>query len=135
MFRSALLAFGFVIALFACATTAEEADPNVPETCFIIDNSEGGGPAGRVYLISDSNERVRMGEVPMGRQLKRCLRRSGFPGGWHLIVERGYSDRIDPALNQTQASPIQSQDFYITVGDEVVWNVYLNRLRYMRGGG
>ena len=134
MFRSALLAFGLVIAFLACATTVEEADPNVPETCFTIDNSEGGGPAGRVYLISDSNERTRLGEVPMGRQLKRCLRRSSYGGGWHLIVESASSDRIDPALGELRAKPVQSQDFYITPGDQIEWNVHMNVLRYVGRG-
>jgi hypothetical protein len=135
MSRSVLLAFGLAVSLAACATTSEEADPNAPETCFTVDNREGGGPAGRVYLISAAGGRIRLGEVPMGRQLQRCLRRSSFGGEWHLIVERASSDRIDPALNQTRADPIESQPFYITPGDRIVWNVYLNRLRYMGGGG
>lgn len=135
MFRSALLAFGLVIAFFACATTAVEVDPNIPETCFTIDNREGGGPAGRVYLVSASRERHRVGEVPMGRQLQHCMRRSNFGGAWYLIVERASSDRIDPALNETRARPILSEAFYITPGDQIVWNVRLNRIRYGGSGG
>ena len=135
MSRSMLLASGLVIALCACATTGGEVDPNTPETCFTIDNREGGGPAGRVYLISDSNERIRVGEVPMGRLVQHCLRRSGFGGAFYLIVEQGYSDRIDPALNETRARPIQSEAIYITPGDEITWNVYLNRIRYGGSGG
>jgi hypothetical protein len=136
MSRSTILASGLVLTLLACATTNEKVDPNTPETCFTVDNREGGGPAGRVYLISAANERIRLGEVPMGRELQRCIRRSGFGGEWHLIVQRASSDRIDPALNETQARPVESQPFYLTPGDHVSWNVHLNWLRYLeRGGG
>ena len=135
MSRSTLLASGLVIALCACATTAEEVDPNTPQTCFTIDNREGGGAAGRVYLISDYNERVRVGEVPMGRMVQHCLRRSSFNGAFYLTVEHAASDRIDPALGQTRSRAIQSEAIYITPGDEIVWNVYLNRIRYGGSGG
>ena len=135
MFRSALLAFGLVIAFFACATTAEEVDPNTPETCFTVDNRESGGGAGRVYLVSASGERHRIGEVPMGRQVQHCMRRSNFGGAWYLIVERASADRIDPALNETQARPIRSEVFYVRSGDQIVWNVRFNRIRYGGSGG
>ena len=66
--------------LMACAS-GQAVDPNTPETCVTVDNSAGGSSAGRVYLVGESRERIRIGEVPLGRTVTHCIRRSGSRSG------------------------------------------------------
>jgi hypothetical protein len=135
MSRSILLVFGLVIALSACASTPEQVDPNAQEACVTVDNRRGTGAAGRVFLVSGSQERIRLGEVPMGQQVRHCLRRSEFGGRWHILIEAAPESTIDPANNELNAEPIESPDFSLHARDEVVWDVRMNRIEKRASGG
>ena len=132
MSRSMLLVLGPVIGASACASTGEQLDSGEPEVCITVDNRRGTGAGGRVFLVSGTNERIRMGEVPMGRQVTRCLQRSNFGGRWHILIEAAPESTIDPANNELKARPIQSPDFSLHPGERVAWDVRMNRIR--KGG-
>ena len=143
-----VLAVAGTFALAGCASTPE--DPNAPQACVTIDNTEGGGAAGRVSLVKDGRtgvipgeirriedfrgERIRIGQVSMGRRSRECIRRNGLVGDYRIVVEGASSDRIDPALNQNQAPLQYSEIFRLNPGDEVEWNVRLNRIRFISAG-
>ena len=115
-----------------------------------IDNTDGGGVAGRISLIKDGREglapgeitrisqfrgeRIRLGQVSMGRTMRHCIRRSALIGDYRIVVEGGSADRIDPALNQNQAPLLYSDIFRLNPGDEVEWSVRLNRIRFITAG-
>ena len=142
MWTRALFSFGLAFSVGACASgpPAEE-DLSVPQACIAIDNTGGGGTAGRVFLVSESQERIRIGEATMGQVLDHCFRRSSFSGNWYLLIEEVASDRLDPAdrvdINTDLLRDVQerSQSFYITPGDRIVWNVHLDRITVERIGG
>jgi len=123
------LAFG----LEACASAP--IDPNAPEACVTIDNTDSGGAAGQVYLIKDRTETIRIGEVPMGRSVRHCIKRAGLTGNYQIEVRAPSSDRIDPAEGQTQAATVRSETFRLNPGVEIAWNVRANRIRLLRAGG
>lgn len=120
--------------LMACAS-GQAVDPNTPETCITVDNSAGGSSAGRVYLIGESRERIRIGEVPLGRSVTHCIRRSSFAGRYQLVIEEGQASRMDPAMMQNQPSAFRSEVFTLVPGDHITWDVRLNRTTMQRGGG
>ena len=152
MWTRALFSLGLAVSVGACASgpVAEE-DPNAPQACVRVDNSGGTGTAGRVFLVNGipddrersarSGERIRIGQVSMGRQLDYCFRRSNFSGNWYLLVEEVGADRLDPAnrvnIDTDLLRDVQqtSQTFYLTPGDRVVWNVHLDRITVERIGG
>jgi hypothetical protein len=70
----------------------------------------------------------------MGRTMRQCIRRSALVGNYRVVVEGGSSDTIDPASNQNQAPLLFSDTFPLNPGDEVEWNVRLNRIRFTTGG-
>jgi hypothetical protein len=118
--------------LLGCASSGS-VDPNTPETCVTVDNT-GGSDAGRVYLIGDSRERIRIGEVPMGRTVTQCIRRSSFAGRYQLVIESGQVDRMDPAMMQNQPGAFRSEVFTLVPGDHITWDVRLNRTTVTRSG-
>ena len=120
--------------LTGCASTSE-ADPNIPETCITVDNEVGGSDAGRVFLIGEGRERIRLGEIPMGRSVTHCLRRSTFGGSWQLVIESGLVDRMDPAAGQNQPSAFRSPTFNLLPGDRLRWEVRTNRILLDSGEG
>jgi hypothetical protein len=109
-------------------------DPNAPHACITIDNSEGGGAAVRVYLIRDGGERVRFGEVTIGRTTRECIQRSGLTGTYQIAVFAPSAERIDPALGQNQPPTVLSQTLGLGPGVEIEWNVRLNRIRLISEG-
>ena len=111
-----------------------EEDLNAPQACVRIDNTQGGRQLGRVFLVnSDSRERIRVGEVSMGGQLRQCFRRSSFSGPWYLSVEE--RQRRVGVIRDLQRQGDGSEIFYIRAGDEIVWNVRLNRITVEQIGG
>ena len=124
MSRRILLAFGLVIILSACASTPEQVDPNAPEACVTIDNREGLGTAAKVYLVSGSQERIRLGEVPMGSRMRHCVQRSNFGGRWYLVI----------GDEEMEVRVRRSEDFSLHPGDEVMWEVRMNRI-HKEGSG
>lgn len=126
------MSLALTMTLLGCASGAK-VDPNTPETCVTVDNS-GGSDAGRVYLIGDSRERIRIGEVPMGRSVTHCLRRSSFAGRYQLVIESGQVDRMDPAMMQNQPGAFRSEVFTLVPGDHITWDVRLNRTTVTRSG-
>ena len=144
------LAVAGTFALAGCASTPE--DPNAPQACITIDNTQGGGAAGRISLIKDGREglapgeitelnqfrgeRIRLGQVSMGRTMRHCIRRSALVGNYRVVVEGGSSDTIDPTniRDRNQAPLVFSEIFRLNPGDEVEWNVRLNRIRFTTGG-
>ena len=142
MWTRTLFSLGLAVSVVACASApGAEEDLNAPQACISIDNTGGGGTAGRVILVSDSRERIRIGEAPMGRVIDYCFRRSQFSGSWYLVIEQVASDRLDPANRVNTATDrlidVQeySETFYITPGDRIVWNVHLDRITVERIGG
>lgn len=122
--------------LASCASTGEADDPNIPETCVTVDNTSGGGNAGRVFLVgSRGRDRIRIGEVTMGRMETLCVRRSTFGGPWQLVIESGTVDRMDPALRQNSPNAFRSQEFTLQPGDHLVWDIRLNRITLRSSGG
>lgn len=118
----------------ACATSPE--DMSVPETCVTVDNTMGGGNAGRIFLVgSGGRDRIRIGEVTMGRAETMCVRRSAFGGPWWLVIESGTVDRMDPALRQNSPRAFRSQEFTLQPGDHLVWDIRLNRITLRASGG
>ena len=111
-----------------------EEDLNAPQACVRIDNTEGGRLLGRVFLVNiDSRERIRVGEVPMGSQVRQCFRRATFSGPWYLSVEQRET-RVG-VLRDLQIQADNSEIFYVRPGDEIVWNVRLNRITVEQIGG
>lgn len=142
MWTRALFSVSLAASVGACASgPAAEENLNAPQACIAIDNTQGGGTAGRVILISDSRERIRIGNATMGRVLDYCFRRSNFSGSWYLLIEEVASDRLDPADRLDTATNLlrdvqeRSQSFYINPGDRVIWNVHLDRITVERIGG
>ncbi len=127
MRRTAATVIALAFLALGCASTPE-VDPNTPETCVTVDNTGGGGAAGRVFLVSDSRERIRIGEVPMGRSVRHCMRRTAFSGLYRLVIEEGQVDRMDPALNQNRPRAFRSDTFTLVPGDHLVWDVRTNRI-------
>jgi hypothetical protein len=121
-------------ALTGCATTSE-ADPSIPETCITVDNQMGGSDAGNVFLIGEGRERIRLGEIPMGRSVTHCLHRSTFGGSWQLVIESGLVDRMDPARGQNSPNAFRSQTFRLLPGDRLIWEVRTNRIMLDTSGG
>jgi len=119
-----------LVTLAAAATSCASApeDPNAPQACVVIDNREGGGSVGRAFLVTQARERIRIGEVPVGREVRHCLRRSSFDGMFYLLIEDPGADRMDPAMRQNQPGARRSDEFFITPGDEVVWILQTNRI-------
>lgn len=153
MSTRALLSAGLAVALAACASGGGlEEDPNAPQACVRVDNTGGGGAAGQVFLVngnrptagedyrSAGGERIRIGEVSMGRQVRRCIRRPAFGGSWYMVVEQVSGDRLDPAdrlnpeTNRLRGVQDLSESFYLSPGDEIVWNLRLNRISVERIG-
>lgn len=120
-----------VLALGACASAG---DPNAPETCIRVDNTGGGDHSGRVFMVGATDEvkltgeRIRIGEVPMGRSVTHCMRRSSFLGFYRLIIEDGLVDRYDPAHNEVRPGTYASSLFQLSPGDSLVWEVRTNRI-------
>lgn len=122
-----------VAAASSCASAPE--DPNAPQACVVIDNRQGGSSAGRVFLVTQARERIRIGEVPVGREVRHCIRRSNFSGEFYLSIEAPGADRMDPALNQSRPPTRRSDVFFLTPGDEIVWILQTNRIAVRRIGG
>jgi len=133
--RSLALALGLATAfvLAGCASSGS-VDPNTPETCVTVDNSGGGSAAGRVYLMGENRERIRIGEVPMGRAVEHCIRRSAFSGRYWLVIEEGQADRMDPAMRQNQPNAFRSDTFALNPGDRITWDIRTNRILLGAGG-
>jgi hypothetical protein len=72
----------------------------------------------------------------MGRTMRQCIRRSALVGNYRVVVEGGSSDTIDPTniRDRNQAPLVFSEIFRLNPGDEVEWNVRLNRIRFTTGG-
>ena len=119
---NALAALATLAALLT-AGCASAPDPNAPRACFTVDNSEGGGAAGNVWLIGPSDQRMRLGEVGMGRSLTRCFQRTGMTGRWSFAVYSPSADRMDPARGQNQPPTHRSSTFIYQSDTDFVWNV------------
>jgi hypothetical protein len=117
----------------ACASTPE--DPNAPQACVTVDNSRGGSALARVFLVGTDGTRTRIGEVPMGRTVTECIRRSSFSGRYQLVVEEGAADRMDPALNQNQPRALVSESFVLEGGVRLTWDIRTNRIILNSSGG
>lgn len=124
--RSFALVAVAALSTWACASTPE--DPNAPEGCVIVDNSEGGGTQSQVYLIgANDRSRNRIGTVPMGRTHRFCTRRLTLPGRFFILIENPAADAMDPALGDNQPPPIRSEDFQMSDGDVWTWLVRIDR--------
>lgn len=121
-------------------------DPNAPQACVIINNRQGGGPAERVFLLTSTRERMRIGNVPMGREERYCFRRTVISGEYQILVERPSSDRLDPADGTAgymsgqgsyanQVKPQRSQIFTLKEGWVVSWDARLNQIKLLSSDG
>lgn len=122
-------------AFLAGCASGQAVDPNTPETCVTVDNTSGGSSAGRVYLVGESRERIRIGEVPMGRSVTHCIRRSSFAGRYQLVIEEGQASRMDPAMMQNQPNAFRSEVFTLVPGDHITWDIRTNRTTMSRVPG
>jgi len=110
-----------------CATTQE--DPNAPQACVVVDNSQGAGRHSRIFLIGvETGTRQFMGEVGAGQTLRYCTRRSTHPERMRVAIERPSNENMDPAENQNQPPPIQSGSFLMSPWDVWIWDVDADRL-------
>lgn len=112
--------------LAACASAP--ADPNAPRACFTVNNEEGSGAIGNVWILHDSRQRLRIGEVGMGRTVTECFRRTGMTGRWQFVVYSSTADRMDPALGQNNPPTRRSDSFIYQADTDFVWNVRTGRV-------
>lgn len=115
-----------VSALSACASAPP--DPDSPRSCFTVDNEEGEGAIGNVWLESESSQRFRIGEVGMGRTVTECVRRTGMAGRWRFVVYSSTADRMDPAHGQNRPPTRVSGWFRYEEEAEFIWNVRTGRI-------
>jgi len=146
MRRVLLFAVASVISL-SCATSAEQMDPNTPETCITIDNQEGG-MLGRVYLASDAHEGIALvrGTIEPGSQARHCVQRTELRENWWLesrdpgLTFQNQKRYLRPPIYQgrRRASPSTSvylsPTFYFEPGNDIRWEtskniIYVNGLR------
>ncbi|MCE2455831.1 MAG: hypothetical protein J4G12_08480 [Gemmatimonadetes bacterium] len=112
--------------LTACASAPE--DPNAPRACFTVNNEDGGGPIGNVWIRHESRQRLRIGEVGIGRRVTECFRRTGMIGRWTFVVYSSSSDRMDPARGQNSPPTRVSDSFIYQEDTEFVWDVRTGRI-------
>lgn len=125
--RSFALVAVAALSTWACASTPE--DPNAPQGCVIVDNTDGGGIQSQMYLIGASDgSRTRIGTVTMGRTLRFCSTRLTLPGRYFVLVEEPAVDAMDPALGDNRPPPIRSDDFAMTADDVWTWHIRIDRI-------
>ena len=111
-----------LLPMLACASAP---DPNAPRICFTVDNSEGSGAVGNVWVRQQgSRDRgIRVGEVGLGRTVTECVRRTGLTGRWYFVAFSSTADRMDPALGQNSPPAHTSAAFIYEENVAYTWNV------------
>jgi hypothetical protein len=90
----------------------------------------------RIYLVGrNSGQRIRIGDVTMGRMAHFCTQSASIPGTFYLLIERPRPTMVSGEINRNQSQPGRRTDeFVLEAGDLWIWDVGQDRFRCVANG-